>query len=411
MPPPTAKEEPELLPPPPETAIEPQPVPEEPLPSRAPTLLGPSVFVGPDLFNPPAPQGWLSITPTFTLSGEFNDNAFSDNADRKSDFIIGFTPGVTVSAQRPRYRLLAGYYTSGQLSTRDGDFDFGKSHRLFGNFSYQLAPQVQFTLTEAFVKDQDSNAVTIGGSSVGRRDSLRNTLTPQLRWQATPSTGLGVLASYTILRYDDGSDQGTDSDTVRLGVNADHRFTARLTGTMDFTAAFLDFEDEPSARTYTLRPGLAYDVTQTLRASVRIGPSFVDRDGDWEVRPSVSATLVQAFKFGSLRVGYDRVVTAESGGLTELQSFFAALTVPTLVRGLQLSFIPRYNIIERDLADNDDTEGNNLTLNLRATYQIARNISLIGAYTFYRQREDSGTDIDQNRVFLGVQYAFPINFY
>jgi hypothetical protein len=387
-------------------------VPEEPLPSRAPTLLGPSVFVGADLFNPPAPQGWLSITPTFTLSGEYNDNVFSDNEDRKSDFIIGFTPGVTVSAQRPRYRLLAGYYTSGQLSTRDGDFDFGKSHRLFGNFSYQLAPQVQFTLTEAFVKDQDSNAVTTGGASVGRRDSLRNTLTPRLRWQATPSTGLGVLASYTILRFTgDESDRGRDSDTYRLGVDADHRFTARLRGMIDFTAAFFDFEDEPSARTYTLRPGLVYDVTQTLRASVRAGPSFVDRDGDWDVRPAVSAALMQAFKFGSLGVGYDRVVTAETAGLTERQSFFAALTVPTLVRGLQLSFIPRYNIIERDLADSDDTEGNNLTLNLRATYQIARNISLIGAYTFFRQREDRGTDIDQNRVFLGVQYAFPINFY
>jgi hypothetical protein len=180
---------------------------------------------------------------------------------------------------------------------------------------------------------------------------------------------------------------------------------------IDFTAAFFDFEDEPSARTYTLRPGLVYDVTQTLRASVRAGPSFVDRDGDWDVRPAVSATLVQAFKFGSLRVGYDRVVTAETVGLAERQSVFAALTVPTLVRGLQLSFIPRYSIIERDLANDDENDGKVLTLNLRATYQIARNISLIGAYTFFRQREDLGTDVDQNRVFLGVQYAFPINFY
>jgi hypothetical protein len=111
-------------------------------------------------------------------------------------------------------------------------------------------------------------------------------------------------------------------------------------------------------------------------------------------------------------VGYDRVVTAETVGIAERQVFYAALTVPTLLRGLQLSFIPRYSIIKRDLADDDEDEGTVLTLNLRATYQIARNISLIGAYTFFRQREDQGgTDVDQNRVFLGVQYAFPINFY
>jgi hypothetical protein len=38
---------------------------------------------------------------------------------------------------------------------------------------------------------------------------------------------------------------------------------------------------------------------------------------------------------------------------------------------------------------------------------------MIGAYTFFHQTDDRRGigDIDQNRVFLGVQYAFPINFY
>jgi hypothetical protein len=47
---------------------------------------------------------------------------------------------------------------------------------------------------------------------------------------------------------------------------------------------------------------------------------------------------------------------------------------------------------------------------------VARSISLIGSYTFFNQTEDrSGAgldrDIDQNRIFLGVQYAFPISIY
>src|SRR5215510_13169970 len=64
--PPAAKEE-EPPPPSPEPIAEPRRVPEGLLPSRAPTLVPPPVFVGPNLFDPPAPQGWLSITPTFTL--------------------------------------------------------------------------------------------------------------------------------------------------------------------------------------------------------------------------------------------------------------------------------------------------------------------------------------------------------
>jgi hypothetical protein len=392
-------------------------VPEDLLSTRAPTLFGPSVFVGPDLFNPPAPQGWLSITPTFTLSGEYNDNVFFDSSNKTSDFSIAFTPGVTVSVQRPSYRLLAGYNVGGQLYVRETELNnFGQGQQFFADLSYQVAPGVTFSLTDQFVKDRNTNSVTTTGTSVGRKDAWRNTLTPRLRWQATPSTGLGILGSYTVQRFQDtgdGSRGGSDSDTYRLGFDADHRLTARLTGRLELAASYLDFEDAPPARTYTLRPGFVYDVTQTLRASVSAGPSLIDHKDDREVRPSVSASLVQAFKFGSLRIGYERTVAADTDAITEVQSFYGALIVPTLVRGLQLSFIPRYNILGRDVAGGNATDSNTLTLNLRATYQIARNISLIGSYTFFRQSDDSSRarDIDENRVFLGVQYAFPINFY
>jgi hypothetical protein len=322
-----------------------------------------------------------------------------------------------VSVQRPSYRLLAGYHVGGQLYVGETELNsFGKQQQFFADLAYQIAPGVTFTLTDQFVKDLNSNAVTTTGQSVGRRDASRNTLTPRLRWQATPSTGLGMLGSYTIQRFQDtgdGSQQHGDSDTYRLGFDVDHRLTGRLTGTLHLIGTYLDFENEAPARTYTLAPGAVYDVTQTLRAQVSAGPSLVDRDGDREVRASVVASLVQAFKFGSLRIGYDRAVTADTSGIAEVQSFYGALIVPTLVRGLQLSFIPRYTIIGRDVGGGDETERNILSLNLRATYQIARNISLIGSYTYYRETDDSRAraDIDQNRVFLGVQYAFPINFY
>jgi predicted porin len=118
-----------------------------------------------------------------------------------------------------------------------------------------------------------------------------------------------------------------------------------------------------------------------------------------------------------LQIGYDRAVTAETTGLSDRQAVFASFVVPALTRGLQLEFTPRYTIVDSDVAGNtSNTNGETLktlTLTLQATYQIARNISLIGSYTYYRQTttDKSIGDIDQNRVFLGVQYAFPINFY
>src|SRR5262245_40622032 len=98
-PPPKEKPEEEVAPRP-EVVIPQERVPEELLPSRTvPT------FIGPDLFNPPAHQGFITLTPTFTLSGEYNDNIFLTSQNRKSDEIIGFVPGLTLSLQRPGFRL------------------------------------------------------------------------------------------------------------------------------------------------------------------------------------------------------------------------------------------------------------------------------------------------------------------
>jgi hypothetical protein len=389
-----------------EAEPEPPRVPEEPLRTDTPT------FFGPDLFNPPPQQGWLTLTPSFTLSGEYNDNIFLSDGNEESDVSLGLTPGLTLSMRRRGYSLAAGYNTSGVVYFDNTDLsDFGKRQQFFGDFSYQFTPRLTFTVSDRFVYGESSNTVTSSGVSVGRQDSWRNTLVPSLRWQATPTTGFRLLASHSILRFEEGD---SDSDTYRVGLEADHRLTPRLTGTLGMNVAYFDFEEEPSAWTFSPTIGLSYAITPTLRASVRGGPSFFERDGESAVTPSVGVSLTQAFKFGSLALGYDRNVTAEPVGVSDRQAIFGSLVAPTLARGLQLSLLPIYSIVDRDVVDTDISV-KTLTVSLRATYQIARNISLIGSYTFYRQEIDGSdidsSDVDQNRIFLGVQYAFPINFY
>jgi len=53
---------------------------------------------------------------------------------------------------------------------------------------------------------------------------------------------------------------------------------------------------------------------------------------------------------------------------------------------------------------------------LRANYQITPWMGLLTSYNFFHQRTDTTTtaagltvnDVDQNRVFLGLQFGFPI---
>jgi hypothetical protein len=410
-----AEEERQIAPTGPGAPVNLQRVPEELLPRSTP-------FVGPDLFNPPAQQGWLTITPTITLSGEYNDNIFVSSIDKRSDGIISFTPGFTVGVQRPSYRLVGGYNISGQLYFNETDLnDFGKEQQAYVDYSYEISPRVRFTLGDQFRYSRQSNGVTAGGVSVGLEDSLRNTITPQLQFQLSQRTSLDLLASWTILRFTSATSGNTstgnvDSDTYRVGVGLGHQLTQRLRAEAGVGVAYLDAKGEPGARVYTPTVSLSYAVTPTLSATISGGPSIFEQKGDISVTPAIGAGIVQLFKFGSIALGYDRAVTAETIGATDRQTFFGSVLVPTLWRAFTMSFTPRYTIADTDIGRGTSTQQGtvkSLSLNLGATYQIARSISLIGSYTFFHQTDDrsNNSDIDQNRVFLGLQYAFPINFY
>jgi predicted porin len=392
-------------------------VPEDPLAADTPTLTVPPTFLGPDLFNPPVPRGWITVTPTFTLSGEYNDNLSKSENSRQSDFILGLVPGVTLSMQRPEYRLLAGYNVTAEIFAKETDLSgFGNRHQAFADGFYLLNPRTRLTLRERFLRDEDSSTVTTDGVSSGRRNSLRNTLTLGIQHELTELTLLRASLSQTHLQFG-GDTEARDSDTFRLLFGADHHFTSRLTGTADFETAYLTVKGESDAFTQRPRVGVDYQFTESLRAGVSAGPSFLTREDRTDVRPTVSARLVQLFRFGALRAGYDRTVTASTFGLADTHSIFATLEAHRLLRGLLFEVTPRYSIAEfEDRANGgSDRQSDVLSINLRATYQLTPALAIIGSYTYFHERSERNSNgsetIDQNRVFLGVQYAFPITFY
>jgi predicted porin len=390
-------------------------VPEDPLLAEQPTITRPPTFLGPDLFNPPVPRGWITVTPTFTLSGEYNDNIFKREEDRKSDFIAGFIPGVTLSMQRPEYRLLAGYNMTSEIFAKESDRGgFANRHQLFADGFYLVGPRTRLTLAERFVYDQDTSLVSSDNVSSGRRNSLRNTATLGVQHELTELTTLRTAISQTHLQFGGGDTDARDSDTFRLLIGADRQFTARLKGIAEFESAYFTVQGESDAYTQRPRLGFDYQFTQTLRGGLLAGASVLTRDNVTEVQPTVTAQLAQLFSFGSLRAGYDRSVTAGTFGLSDRHTIFATLAVSRLMRGLLFEVTPRYTISDFERRDGGtDSQTNVVTLNLRATYQITQAISVIGSYTFFHQRESNSTteNIDQNRVFLGVQYAFPITVY
>jgi hypothetical protein len=369
--------------------------------------------VGPDLFNPPAHRGWITLTPSITIFGAYDDNLFRESGDQEVDDLYGgFIPGFTLSMQRPEYRLLAGYNFTAEYYRNETDLNetFARQEAFLDAF-YSVGPRLTLRLGDRFIYDRDTDLITAGGISAGRRESWRNTVTPRFRYQATPTTALDLTASYTILRFtEDVGDDAQDSDTYRAALGVERQFTRRFLARADMDVAYLDVEDEPAVTTYTPRIGFEYQFTPTLRGALSGGPSLFVREGEENrITPAVRAVLDQAFKTGSLLVGYERIVTAETIGITDRQIAFASLRLSGLLRGFALTITPRYTHADEEI-EGDGRLVDTFSVNVGATYQIARSIALIASYTFFAQREDDVEDIDQNGLFLGLQYAYPINF-
>jgi hypothetical protein len=147
----------------------------------------------------------------------------------------------------------------------------------------------------------------------------------------------------------------------------------------------------------------------------------------------VNASVAKQFKWGSATLSYDRGlgVAGGLGGTAENESLAATVSATSLLRNLVVTFTPRYQKSSGTSTSQgtltSDSDIRTITLNLAATYQIARFIALVGSYTFYQQRSSgtgfttvtgpggnqivTGGDIDQNRVFLGLQFAYPVNVY
>ena len=364
-------------------------------------------------------RGPVTITPTLSISGEYNDNVFQDNNNRVDDFIIAFTPGISVAVESPTYRLLGSYsFTSEIYADQTQLNDAFARHDLRIDGEYRATPRLTLSLSEAFTVSNYPNSVTVEAVSTGRTRSTSNVLSPGVAYQVTPRTALRSRFTWTLLRYDTAA--SLNSDTYAAEWFADYAFTPRLTGSAGYQFAYFDVSDFAGSSSHTPRVGLTYRFTPTLTASLSAGPSIVATDDDSTVTPAITAAIQAQFSWGAISAQYDRAVGTAGGlgGTTDNQAVAAIIQVDRLVRGLVVQFSPRYTHSESTFGNAIDVDTFSLTL--QARYEIRRWIALFGGYTYYLQRSSStvttsagtvtATDVDQNRVFFGVQLGYPFRF-
>ncbi len=408
-------------PPPGRPAEQPPPV-TEPAPGlqRPPVGAYPLELLG--LLAPPAQRGPVTLTPSISVSEEYNDNLFFNNQDRQRDFITGFSPTITLFVNRPSYQVSGGYSFTAELYERESRLNNALNRQSFlGSGLYRATPRLTLTASETYAVNRNTNLVASQGFATGRQESLSNTFGPGLTYQMTPGTSLSLGATYGVLRFKgaatDGAGTASDSDTYGLQSSLAHVLTPRLTGTIGYGFTYLTVQGQENSTTHTPTLGGSYRLTPTLTGSVSGGPAITELGGETFVSPAATASLVQVLPFGSASAQYARSVSAAGGfgGTTDTQSLSGTLTLPTLWRGLLVVFDTTYNNAESvSPRQTDRVDVRALTLNLGVTYQIATFASVFGGYTFFQQRTTASSslqvDADQNRVRFGVQFGYPINF-
>jgi hypothetical protein len=367
-------------------------------------------------FFPPIPvRGPIVFYPTITVTGEYNDNIFLDNNRRASDFIIGITPGARLILETATYRWAAGYSFTAEKYLDHSELDSAVQQQHFFLQGFQrVDPRLTLTLSEVFVESHNSNVVTEVGIAVGRRTSRSNVLTPGLTWQFSPQTSLAAGFSYELQRFDGVGALG--SDVYRLYADVNHDLTSRLTGSVGYEARYIDVDGQLGTTTHTPRVGVSYRFTPTLTGTVTLGPTVVVTKRESTLSPYVNANITQLFAWGSASGYFTRSVGTAGGlgGTTENTSIGGVLQATTLLRNLVLEVAPRYGIAE-SVGGGGRVDVHSFSVDLRAAYRFTNWLAAVGGYRFFQQRSEStlsnlARDVDQNRVFIGLQFGWPFKF-
>jgi hypothetical protein len=361
----------------------------------------------------------LTLLPSITVSEEFNDNILLTNRDKEWDFITGITPAVNLILESATYRLSAGYNFTAELYARHPDRNEAFSRQNFNvDALWRPSEQLTLTLTDTFAFAFDTNLISPEGVSTGRDRSYSNGLAGGAAYRLDNFTTVRGGASYTLQRFD--AEELQDSDVYRADAAVDRAFSRFLTGSLGYQFAYFDIDFEPKTSTHTPRVGVSYRLTETITLALSGGPTFEFKEGgDDRVTPAVTASYSQRVFFGNVGVNFDRQVTTAGGlgGTADNTSFGVRIDVNTLLRGLTLTFAPRYSMLE---SEDDRIDLRVISLPIVATYRITAWLAAVASYQFYQQRNDGVTrsrtgafvaeDADQNRVFVGLQFGYPITF-
>lgn len=318
-----------------------------------------------------AQAGWY-LTPSLSLTEEYDDNVSGQASGRKSDFVTRVTGSLSLGYHSAPFTLLGAYSVGAEVFADNSDLN-GIANRQQGTFSLSYLPTPLLTLrTEAFYRRSETSTVTlqtpaapgigdaqpgtatpeppgagsppeappVGATEVGapppgspavefgRRKTRVIAVTPSASYAFTPRTLVQLSYSYSQTEVSDGSaesDVGTDpttraadmTDSVHeAGLGIVQQLTPLVRATTRYRLRRFESDEADSTTSHIVTLGLRRPLlTDRTHVSLEAGPRFSDGD----VGVEASARLEHQFRFSTISLGYTRsqgVVAGRSGAQT-----------------------------------------------------------------------------------------------
>lgn len=372
-----------------------------------PLLLGGILWGGVD-------RSWaqtITLSPSLTLSEEYDDNVLLSPTDRQSDFVTSVSPALRLTIAEYPWSVTAAASLRAMYYAERPELNSSTDNRQ-GSLAIEFHPTPRFTasLTDTVVRSLDPGEVDPeAGVIIGRFPSTRNTVAPAVTYQIDPLTQLRLQYSFSTIRSD--SPLARDSDTHEAGLSLQHQFTPRTSGTLRYTFSRIQAEDSPARDAHLPRVGVAHSLSPTTQISADAGPLLIERaDGSTEITAGGSLQYAQQFARGSVSVAYERSarVAGVTGEAATSQSLTATVTF-FATREASLRLDSGVRTTESPDAGEDFLI---YTAGIGLDYRILRWLSVNGGYRYLRQDDRAGPlNLDRNVVFLGFTASTDVRLY
>ena len=331
-----------------------------------------------------AQAGWY-ITPSLTLSEEFDDNVFLRSSGRESDVITRASPSLKAGYQSKPFTLLLSGGIDAEYFAEHPELS-GAANRKRAALELRWVPELTGPTTTLGANVLYAESQSAGelqpqtGIEAGRRTTRLWSFSPSVTHRFSTLTSGSASYSYGELSSGDFT---SVSHQARVGISS--QLTRMDTGSLNYSLSVVDSAGETTT-SHAITAGWISRLSRSTTLSLEGGP----RISDGNIEPQITAGLAHTFnRTGQATLTYQRAETVviDQPGTSETNSVLAGLTLE-LTRRLRSSFGAGVSVTDTPNAGDVTTYRANASLSYRLTKWLA-----LGASYRYLQQ-------DQGRIRL-----------